>query len=414
MILLKGGLVLEGENELKQKDVLIDDGKIVAVEPEIEAKDAVVYLVPSCWIIPGAVDVHAHLREPGFEEKETILSGTMSAAKGGITTVMAMANLNPVPDCLENLKVEQDLIDRDAVVRVYPFASVTKGQKGEEIVDFCSLSKHVKGFSDDGVGFNNQALHEKAVKEAKRFGAIISSHAEAEGYGTTINAEVDAVSRELDTLRKIGGGRYHFCHLSTIGSFELVKKAQDEGLDVTCEVTPHHLTFCETYIMRNPNFKMNPPLRPRQHLDATVEALRTGIATIIATDHAPHTAEEKQQPFELVPNGVVGFESMLAVVYTQLVKTGLASHKDMLDWCVFNPAKRFELGYSEIKAGSVADIAVLDIETERILEEKNLVTKGKNSPFTGRKVYGMNRLTLVSGKIVYNNLDGGSKLWRKQ
>jgi len=413
VILLKGGLVLENENDLVQKDILIAGDKIVEIGPDIKEENADIYLVPNCWIIPGAVDVHTHLREPGFEAKETILSGSRAAAKGGVTTVMAMPNLNPVPDCIENLAIEQKIIDNDAVVHVYPYASATKGQKGKEVVDIAKLSKKVKAFSDDGNGFNKREIFIKIVKSAKRNNAMICSHAEAAGYGTTIRAEVDAVTREIEVLRELGGCKYHFCHLSTIQAFERVKEAQDEGLDISCEVTPHHLVLDESFTLQRTNFKMNPPLRPRPHRDATMRALCSGVATIIATDHAPHTVEEKNMPFQLAPNGVVGLESLLAIVYSNLVKTGFASHLDMLNWCVFNPAVRFNLPYTKIEVGSVADIAVLDIQNEKYLEEKNIISKGKSSPFTGRKAYGINQLTLVDGKVEFFRLDGCVKLWRK-
>lgn len=235
---------------------------------------------------------------------------------------------------------------------------------------------------------------------AKDNDVVISSHAEYEGKGTSPEAEYLAVERELELVKNVGC-KYHFCHLSTARSFEAVKKAQQEGYNVTCEVTPHHLTLCQDDIGQNPNFKMNPPLRNRSDMFATINALLSGVATIIATDHAPHSEEEKSQEFDKSPNGIIGFETFLPTIYTYFIKTGLAKYSDFLNWTVFNPAKRFVLPHGEIKKGGLADIAVLDVLTPRQYKKENIVSKAKNSPYIGDTLYGFNLLTIVDGKIVY-------------
>lgn len=397
MILLKNGFVYDG-GSLKKLDVLISNKTIKQIGADIKINNAEVFDVKGCWIIPGAIDVHTHLREPGYERKETILTGTGAAARGGVTTAMAMANLDPVPDSLKNLKIEQDLIKKDALVKVFPYAAVTVGRHGKELVDFSKLKDKVKAFSDDGGGFNDMNLLEKAAVLLKDSGAIICSHAEADGYDAE-QSEIAAVERELEVVH-LTGVKYHFCHLSQKESLEKVKEAKANGLDVSCEVTPHHLVLNSSYV-KDTNFKMNPPLRCEEDRQAVENALMDGTADMIATDHAPHTEEEKALPFEEAPNGIIGLETFLPVVYTHFVKSGKASHGDFLNWCVINPAKRFNLLHGEIKVGGIADIAVLDIENEWTV--KDFVSKGKNSPFKGQKLFGNNILTLVDGKAVYKD-----------
>lgn len=395
MILLKNGLILQGDNLVK-KDILIEGEFIKKIADSIENVDCQTIDVSKKWIIPCGVDVHAHLREPGFEHKETVATGTLSAAKGGIGTIISMPNLNPTPDSLENLKVQQDIIDRDALIRVYPSASVTVGEKGEKLSDIESLNGAVCAFTDDGLCVNNLEVLANAMKIVEK---PILSHAEAKEAKDKEEAEYMAVERELELLRK-NPCSYHFCHLSMAKSFEMVKKAQLEGLDVTCEVMPHHLFLNKSQIVDG-NWKMNPPLRGEEDRKATVEALLGGVATMIATDHAPHSPEEKAREYNLCPNGIIGFETMFPTCYTYLVKTGLATHAQLLDWTVYEPAKRFGLVHGEIKEGGLCDIAVLDIETEREYKREEILSKSKNSPFIGFKLYGFNTLTIIGGKIRY-------------
>lgn len=395
MIILKGGLILSGDN-LIPKDIMIENGKIIRVEDSIDVCGEVID-VSGCWIMPGAIDVHTHLREPGYEYKETIASGTLSAAKGGITTLMSMPNLNPVPDCAEALKVQQSIIDKDAVVNVYPFASVTCGERGEKLADLEGLIGKVKGFSDDGVCVNSESLLAEAMDILKNH-SIISSHCEAKGYDEE-ESEWRAVESELKVL-SAHPAKYHFCHLSTLKSFNLVRAARQSGLDVTCEVMPHHL-FLEEKDINGTNYKMNPPLRSHKDRLATIAALLDGTASIIATDHAPHSESDKAKEYSKAPNGIIGFETLLPLVYTNLIKSGMATYRDMLNWVVYNPAKRFNLPCSYIETGSVADIAVLDINNAHVYGSDEILSKSKNSPFIGKKLYGFNILTLVSGKVIY-------------
>lgn len=400
MILLKGGLVLEN-GKLAARDVLIEGDRVIEVAGGINRSEARVIDIRGGWVIPGAVDVHVHLREPGFTHKETIKTGTAAAARGGVAAVMAMPNLNPVPDSVQTLKAEQDIIDRDAVVRVYPLASVTCGQRGAKLSDFDNLSKIVKAFSDDGKCVEDLELLKAAIKLAKKHNTIICSHAEASGCASEEQAEYQAVEREIAALKEAGGCKYHFCHLSTERAFSAVKKARKEGLDVSCEVTPHHLLLDESLAGEDANYKMNPPLRSKADKDATVAALLGGTAAIIATDHAPHTEAEKWLPYKDAPCGVIGLETFLPLIYTEFVKSGKASHADFLNWCVYNPARRFNLPHGEIKAGGLADIAVLDIGNKTVINPDGFASKSKNSAFIGAEIYGENMLTLVGGKAVY-------------
>ena len=395
MILLKNGLVLQGD-ELVKKDILIDGDRIVKIDEFMDYKCVTVRDVSGRWIIPAGVDVHAHLRDPGFTHKETILTGTKGAAKGGIGTIISMPNLKPVPDSLINLKVQQDIIDRDSVIRVFPSASVSLGERGQEVSNIKSLNSSVCAFTDDGLCVNNLEVLATAMDLCEK---PILSHAEASGASTAEEAEYLAVEREIELL-KHHRTAYHFCHLSTAKSFELVKRAQEEGLDVTCEVMPHHLFLNKSQI-KDANWKMNPPLRDEVDRRATIKALLDGVATMIATDHAPHSEEEKAREYKLAPNGIIGFETMFPLVYTNLVKSGLATHKQMLEWTVYNPAKRFNLPHGDIVEGGRADIAVLDIEHEHTYTKEEIVSKSKNTPFIGFKLYGFNTLTIIDGQIVY-------------
>lgn len=397
-MLLKGGKVLTC-GALVKRDVLIREGVIADIGENLS--DDEVVDVSGCWVRPGAVDVHVHLRQPGYQHKETIYSGTRSAAKGGVTTLMAMPNLIPVPDCEENLRFERDIINREAVVRVYPFASVTRGEKGVSLSAFNELAPLVKGFSDDGVGVNDLGLLRIAMARIKELGSIIASHAEAAGCEDSAEAEYKAVARELGVLNEMGC-RYHFCHLSTKQSFDLIRRAQSMGIDVTCEVTPHHLFLCNED-GKSANYKMNPPLRSREDMLATLAALLDGTATMIATDHAPHTREEKAKPLVIAPNGIIGLETLLPLVYTKLVATGVITYEEMVNLTTVNPAKRFGLVYCDMSIGSIADVTALDIENEAVYTEEEILSASVNSPFIGQKLTGFPKLTLVGGRMVYNS-----------
>jgi Dihydroorotase and related cyclic amidohydrolases len=319
-----------------------------------------------------------------------------------VTTALAMPNLSPTPDSAENLAVEEDIIKRDSIIRIYPFGCVSVGEKGECVADYDGMQGRIIGLSDDGVGVNNIDVLKEAMRWAKEHNTIIASHAEYEGLGTSPEAEYLAVECEIKLASEIGC-KYHFCHISTERSFKAIKNAQLNGVDVTCEVTPHHLLLCDEDINNDANFKMNPPLRSRSDRVATVRALLDGTASIIASDHAPHSETEKQKEYNSAPNGIIGFETTLPLIYTNFVKTGVISRRRFLELTVYNPAARFGLSRNGIEEGAVADIAVLDIINPHIYTREEILSKGRNTPFIGRALYGKNVLTLVDGKVVYKD-----------
>ena len=398
MILLKNGFVIS-HNELVKKDILIDGELIKQIDDEIN-QDCETIDASKMLVIPGAVDVHVHLREPGYEYKETIKTGSCSAAKGGVTSIMSMPNLNPCPDSYEHLKVQLDIIEKDSLVNTYPFGSVSVNEEDKYLSNIDEMHEYIYGLSDDGKGVNNLELLENAMKLAKKYNLTIASHAEDNIYKYSEAGEYVAVRREIELAKKIGC-KYHFCHMSTKESFEAIKKAQDEGYtNITCEVAPHHLVLNKEMI-KDANFKMNPPLRGEEDRLATVNALLSGVACMIASDHAPHSEEEKSKEYDLCPNGIIGLETMIPIIYTEFVKTNLISLDRFLEILVYNPIKVFNLPKRDLKEGMVADIAVLDIENEQEYTKDTIVSKGKNSPFIGNKYYGFNTLTIVSGKVVY-------------
>lgn len=387
------------QDELKKLDILIDDKKIIEIAPNIMGD----YEVIDCSgriIFPGLIDVHVHLREPGFEYKETIKTGSMSAAKGGFTTIMTMPNLKPVPDSVENLKVQMDIINKDSVVNIYPYGAFTKGEKGEELADIDDLAKYVKAISDDGVGVNNLELLDQGMKLVKKNNLVIASHAEDNIYKTAPKGEYLAVEREIKYAIK-NDVKYHFCHMSTKESFDFIRKAKENGARITCEVAPHHLFLNEEMIKENPNFKMNPPLRSNEDMEATIKALLDGTADIIASDHAPHSIEEKQKEYSKCPNGIIGLETTLPLVYTNLIKTNKASLLDLKRWLVDNPSRIFNLENNEIRVGNNCNLVVIDIDNPHIYSVDEIKSKAQNSPYIGYKLYGWPILTICNGKIVY-------------
>ena len=398
MILIKNGYIIEN-NQLVKKDVLIKDNLINQIDYQIN-QDCEVLDASGCLIMPGAVDVHVHLREPGFERKETIKTGTMACAKGGVTTVMSMPNLKPCPDCLDNLNIQKEIIKRDAVINVYPFGSVTVNEEDKCLSDIDDFHNEVTAITDDGRGVNNLELLEEAMKLALKYNLVIASHAEDNVYKYSPEGEYVAVRREIEMAKKIGC-RYHFCHMSTKESFDAIRKAQQEGYtNITCEVAPHHLVLNETQI-KNANYKMNPPLRSEENRIETIKALVDGTACMIASDHAPHTEEEKNQEYDKCPNGIIGIETMIPIIYTEFVKTGIISLEKFLDVLVYNPIKVFGLPERDLKYGMIADIAVLDIENSHTYTKDEILSIGKNSPFIGNTYYGFPKYTLVNGNIIY-------------
>ena len=335
-IILKGGTVIRG-GESKVADVAVRGSVVECIAAEIEPMEG--DMVVDCRgriVVAGLVDLHVHLREPGFSKKETIATGTMAAAHGGFTTVCSMPNLAPAPDSVENLKVQQDIIERDAVVKVLPYATITRQRYGRELVDFEALAPMVAGFSDDGSGVQNEDIMREAMAEAAKCDAIIAAHCEVDallrkGYihdgeyaakhghrGICSESEWAQIERDIELARE-ADCRYHVCHISTKESVELIRQAKSEGVKITCETGPHYLTMCDMDLQEDGRFKMNPPIRSKEDRDALVQGLQDGTIDVVATDHAPHTADEKSRGLELSAMGVVGLETSFAVIYTHLV-----------------------------------------------------------------------------------------------
>ena len=398
MILIKNGYVVEN-NALVKKDVLIENNIIRKIRENING-DYEILDASGCLVMPGAVDVHVHLREPGFTHKETVKTGTLSAAKGGVTTIMAMPNLKPCPDSLEHLNQEIDIIKKDAVVNVYPYGTITINEEDQELAKIDEFAPFVKAITDDGRGVNNLNLLIEACTLAKKYDLVVASHAEDNFYKYSREGEYVAVLREIEIAKTIGC-KYHFCHMSVKESFDAIRKAQSEGYtNITCEVAPHHLVLNEEMI-KDANFKMNPPLRTELDRLETIKALVDGTACMVASDHAPHTEQEKSLEYDKCPNGIIGLETMIPVIYTEFVKTGLISLERFIDVLVDNPIRVFNLEKRKLAEEYPADIAVIDIENEHKYEKDEILSMGKNSPFIGNSYYGFTKYTLVNGKLVY-------------
>ena len=395
MYLLKNGYIIK-DNKLIKKDIYIKDNLIVDKVDNPKVIDCTNLLIS-----PGICDLHVHLREPGYESKETIKSGTLSAAKGGVTTLFAMPNLKPYPDNLKDLQYIIDLISKDALVKVYQYACITKGEAGKELADIKELSNYVLGFSDDGKGINDYKLLEEALFKIKEANKIICSHAEDYNYPADSNLnESEAVRKEIACVKNVGGA-YHFCHMSTKESFEYIKEAKQEGLKISCEVTPHHLFLNKDMINDNPNFKMNPPLRSEEDRLACINALIDGTCEVIATDHAPHTKEDKNKPYAKALNGIIGLETLVPLVYTYLFKNEILPLNKFNDLLINNPRRIMGLDERSLEVGNVADIACFNIFEKHKYAENEILSKGKNSPFIGYELYGFCKYTFVDGKLVY-------------
>ena len=362
-------------------------------------------------VFPGFADVHVHLREPGFSYKETIASGTRAAAHGGYTAVCAMPNLNPVPDSGEHLAVQEAAIAAGAVIHVYPYGAITVGEQGETLADLAALAPRVCGFSDDGRGVQARAMMEDAMVEAKALGKVIAAHCEdnsllrggyihdgqyarAHGHkGICSESEWGPIARDLELAAKTGC-KYHVCHISTKESVELIRQAKKSGVDVTCETGPHYLVLDDSCLREDGRFKMNPPLRDRSDREALVEGLRDGTIDMIATDHAPHSAEEKARGLARSAMGVVGIETAFPVVYTYLVKPGLVPLETVVNALTVNPRTRFGLPLGE-------DFSVWDLEDRYVIDPETFLSLGRATPFAGMEVQGRNLLTVCGGKAVW-------------
>lgn len=365
-------------------------------------------------IMPGFTDVHVHLREPGFSYKETIESGTKASARGGYTTVMSMPNLNPVPDSLENLNKQLEIIERDAVISVIPYGAITKGQKGEEFSDMEDLAPYVCGFSDDGRGVQSEEMMKTAMLKAKALDKMIVAHCEDNsllfgGYihdgeyakehnhkGICSASEYKQIERDLKLVKETGV-RYHVCHISTKESVELIRKAKKEGINVTCETGPHYLILTDKDLKEEGRFKMNPPLRGDEDRKALIEGLVDGTIDMIATDHAPHSLEEKSKGLEKSAFGIVGIETAFPLIYTHLIKTGIITIEKAVELLSKNPNARFGVENTE------NDFTVFEIKTPYKINPEDFLSKGKATPFTGEEVFGKCVLTVRNGKVVYQS-----------
>ena len=364
-----------------------------------------------CVVFPGFCDVHVHFREPGFFYKETIASGSLASAKGGYTAVCTMPNLNPVPDSVEHLKIQKDIIETSACIHVYPYGSITVGEKGEELSDLNGMAPDVIGFSDDGRGVQSDDMMREAMKKAKELNKPIVAHCEVNellrgGYihdgdyakehghrGICSESEWAQIARDIELVKKIGV-KYHVCHISTKESVDIIRKAKAEGVDITCETGPHYLVMDDSMLQEDGRFKMNPPLRSKEDRDALIEGIIDGTIDMIATDHAPHSAEEKSKGLENSAFGVVGIETAFPIMYTYLVKTGIITMDRLVELMVINPRKRFDIPLG-------CDYSIWDIEEEYTIDPSEFVSLGKATPFEGWKVNGRCLATVCDGKIVY-------------
>ena len=370
-------------------------------------------------VAPAFVDVHVHLREPGYGYKERIATGTMAAARGGYTTVCSMPNLNPVPDSVENLKVQQDIIDSDAKIEVLPYAAITIGRKGEELVDVASLHDKVCAFSDDGSGVQVDGMMERAMSEAVKHDALIAAHCEVEellkgGYihdgeyarqhnhkGICSESEWEQVKRDIEIAEKLGC-RYHVCHISTKETVELVRQAKARGVKVTCETGPHYLIFTDMDLEEDARWKMNPPIRSAEDRAALIEGIKDGTIDMIATDHAPHSLEEKSRGLKDSAMGIVGLETAFAALNTHLVKRGIISLEHLVKIMSINPRKVFRI-QGGLNIGDRADIVLLDTEREWVVDSEKFYSMGKVSMFVGRPMVGDVAMTIHRGNVVYEN-----------
>lgn len=362
-------------------------------------------------VFPGFCDVHVHFREPGFSYKETIATGCAAAARGGYTAVCTMPNLNPTPDTLEHLNLQRAIIEEDACIHVYPYGTITMGERGEEMADLEAMAPYVCGFSDDGRGVQSDEMMLSAMKKAKELGKMIVAHCEVNdllrgGYihdgeyakvhghrGICSESEWIQIARDLELVRKTGCP-YHVCHISTKESVDIIRKAKAEGLDVTCETGPHYLILDDSDLQEDGRFKMNPPLRSRADKEALIQGIVDGTIDMIATDHAPHSAEEKSRCLKKSAFGVVGLETAFAAMYTHLVKPGIITLKKLTELLVDNPRKRFNLPLG-------LDFSLWDLNTEYTVDPDEFESMGKATPFTGMKFFGRCLLTVCDGKIVW-------------
>ncbi len=414
--LLTGAVLLRGEN--KPVDIAIEGGIIVDISPNISAAgfDQIIPL-QGCFVFPGFVDVHVHLREPGFFYKETIKTGTLAAARGGYTAVCAMPNVKPPPDSLESLAVQREIIARDAVVPVYPYATITVGQEGKMITNIAKLAPQVIGFSDDGKGVQSEDMMRVAMKRIAKTGKVLSAHCEDESllYGGCIHqgeyaarhrlpgicsaSEWKQVERDLH-LAEETGCKYHICHVSAKESVALIRAAKARGVNVTCETAPHYLLLCDEDLQDDGRFKMNPPIRSAADRDALIEGLLDGTIDMIATDHAPHSAEEKSKGLRGSIMGIVGLETAFPLLYEKLVLGGVLPLAKLIELLSDAPRKRLNIP-GGIEIGKTANLTAFNLNEQFSIDPETFASLGKSTPFTGWQVHGLAMMTVAEGEIVW-------------
>lgn len=421
-MLLKNGSVYDN-GDLHPMDIIIEDGIVVA-RGESLASDDVGRVVDLTGLVvfPGFVDVHVHLREPGFSYKETIGTGTAACARGGYTTVGAMPNLNPAPDSDEHLRVQEELISQQACIRVLPYASITVGQKGEgDLVDIAGLASRVIGFSDDGRGVREKDTMRHAMLNCRAADSIIAAHCEdmslipAGGAihdgafakehgipGIPSESEWAPIARDIELVRETGC-RYHVCHVSAKESVEIIRRAKAEGMNVTCETGPHYLLMCQDDIRDEGRFKMNPPLRDKADQEALIEGLLDGTIDMIATDHAPHSAEEKARGLAKSLMGVVGIETAFPLMYTHFVETGRMTLETLIDRMAYAPRRRFRLD-GGIAEGDRAELTVFDLNVNKTVDPAEFLSKGRATPFEGWTVHAECKMTICGDTVAYENM----------
>lgn len=419
-ILIKNGQWLTDNGQKEAVDILIKDEKIAEIGPNLQSEGAEIIDATGLLVSPGFVDLHVHLREPGGEKKETIATGTLAAARGGFTTIAAMPNTRPVPDSVETLQDLNRRITETGAVRVLPYASITIRELGKELTDFAALKEEgAFAFTDDGVGVQSADMMLLAMQLAASVNMPVVAHCEEntlihkgsvhEGEfskkhglnGIPSVCESVHIARDV-LLAEATNCHYHVCHISTKESVRVVRDAKRAGIRVTAEVTPHHLLLCDEDIPGlDTNYKMNPPLRGKVDREALIEGLLDGTIDFIATDHAPHTAEEKAEGMALAPFGIVGLETAFPLLYTNLVEKGILTEKQLVDFLTVKPAQAFDLPYGKLEVGAVADLVLVDLENQEKIDPNTFLSKGRNTPFGGWECKAWPVVTIAAGKIAW-------------